>query len=289
MIDSGRLDAKRSALTEADRKRLAAIRHLALDMDGTLYLGGTLFEFTDGFLRSLRAMNIGYTFFTNNSSRSTKQYIQRLSRMGIDANPEMFYSSTHATIDYLHDELPAVKRLFVLGTPGLQQEIADAGFELSDDNPDAVVIGYDTGLTYERLTIAATWIKRGKPYIATHPDLVCPTDQQVVLPDCGSICQMLTAATDRLPDVVLGKPHVCMLAGLMHRHGLKPEQVAVLGDRLYTDVAMANNVGALSVLVLTGETRACDVERSTHRPMVVVEHAGKFAALLQSVSELSRS
>ncbi len=281
MIEGEQVNSKQSTDARVDPDRLRQVRHLALDMDGTLYLGGTLFGFTLDFLSSLREMGIGYTFFTNNSSKSTQEYIERLGKMGIEATLDMFYSSTHATIDYIRKSYPMVKRLYALGTTSFQEELVEYGFEISAAQPDMVVVGYDTELTYAKLCRAAYWIKQGKPYVATHPDLICPTDRAIVLPDCGAICKMLAAATDRNPDAILGKPNVQMLKGLLDRHDLEPSQVAMLGDRLYTDIAMANNAGALSVLVLTGETKAEDVAGSAHQPDITVDNAWKFFEILR--------
>lgn len=263
--------------------RLREIRHLALDLDGTLYLGGTVFGFTPGFLQSLKQMDIGYTFFTNNSSRSDRQYVAHLNEMGIEADLDSIYSSTHATIDYLRSDFSDVRRLFVLGTHGLNEQLEEAGYTICDTEPEVVVVGFDTDLIYNNLARAAYWIQQGKPFLATHPDLVCPTDQPLVLPDCGAICQLLEAATGRTPDAVLGKPNVAMLDGLRQRHGLTCSQIAMVGDRLYTDMAMARNAGMLGVLVLSGETKPADLEKADDRPDLVVEDAGAFGRMLSEV------
>lgn len=278
--------AKRPRIDAALRERLQQLRHLALDLDGTLYIGGTLFKFTPGFLQSLKQMGIGYTFFTNNSSRNTKQYVSHLSEMGIEAKADMIYSSTHATIEYLRGAFPDARRMFALGTPGFEQELTEAGYTISATRPDLVVIGFDTDLTYSRLARAAYWIKEGKPFIATHPDLVCPTDRPLVLPDCGAICQLLTASTGRKPDAVLGKPNVTMLNGMLRRHGLYRSQVAIVGDRMYTDMAMARDAGVMSVLVLTGETKISELKGADYSPDLVIEHAGKFGAMLREAREV---
>jgi NagD protein len=269
---------------EQQLARLSKLRHLALDLDGTLYLGGRVFEFTGPFLAKLQKLGIGRTFFTNNSSKSTKQYVEHLRKMGIEAAEQDIYSSTHATLHYLRTQQPDVKKLFVLGTPGLQEEIAENGYELTgdgDDAPDAVVVGFDTTLTYARLCRAAWWISRGKPYIATHPDRLCPTDQPTLLVDCGAMCAMLTHATGRPIDAVLGKPAAAMLQGVMHRHGVKPGEIAVVGDRLYTDMAMARNAGAMGILVLTGETTTADVDAANPKPDLVVSGVGELGMLLE--------
>jgi HAD superfamily hydrolase (TIGR01450 family) len=262
------------------KKRLEDIRHVALDMDGTIYSGGTLFASTLPFLATLRELGIGHTFLTNNSSKSANDYLARLRQIGIAATPDQLYTSTQATIEYLQRELPAVLRLFVLGTASMSRELEGAGFALTADSatdePDAVLVGFDTELTFSRLCRAAYWIKQGKPFIATHPDRVCPTDQPTVLVDCGSICAALEQAAGRGPDLVLGKPDPCMLQGILTRHGLAPRQLAMVGDRLYTDMAMAHRAGALGVLVLTGETNAEQGAKHTPAPDLVVSGLAEF-------------
>ena len=271
-------------------QQLAAIKHLALDLDGTLYLGKRLFPFTIGFLQELKAMGIGRTFFTNNSSVSTRGYVEKLRALGIDANAEDLYSSTTATLAYLRHDRPAIQKIVVLGTPALRQEFSDNGFHLCEilpasrtpDEPDGVIVGFDTTLDYPRLCQAAYWISRGKPFIATHCDAVCPTDQPTVLPDCGAICKLLTHATGREPDAVLGKPSPQMIGGVMRRHALKPHQIAVVGDRLYTDIAMAHSVGAIGILVLTGETTPQQAALASPPPDVIVENVAELSKLLQA-------
>jgi len=276
-------------------KRLSRIRHVALDMDGTIYSGGTLFEFTRPFLALLGNLGIGHTFLTNNSSRSARHYRAHLRKMGIFAREDELYTSTQATIEYLHERMPGVKRLFVLGTASMREEIAKAGFGLVENSvgghgdlrrakagePDAVVVGFDTALVYRRLCRAAYWIKRGKPFIATHPDRICPTDEPTVLVDCGSICSALEKATGRGPDKILGKPNPCMLRGILQRHGLSPQNLAMVGDRLYTDLAMAQQAGAFGVLVLTGETTAPEAERHSPPPDLVVSGLAEFGQRLR--------
>src|SRR3954469_2580056 len=171
--------------------RLNRISHVAIDLDGTIYLGKTVFPFTVPFLSLLDQLGIGYTFLTNNSSKSTRDYLSHLADLGITATPAQIYTSSQATIAHLRRAYPNSNRLFVLGTDSLQREFAEAAFYLCkedpDDEADAVVVGFDTGLVFSRLCRAAWWIRTGKPFIATHPDRVCPTEQPTVLVDCGSI------------------------------------------------------------------------------------------------------
>ncbi len=160
---------------------------MALDLDGTLYRGRTLFPCTVPFLESLARVGIGHTFLTNNSSKSTRDYLQHLASFGIPARPDQVYTSAQATLRFLARSFPHARRLFLLGTPSLAAEVAEAGFTLTEDDagdePDAVLVGFDTSLVFARLCRAAYWIERGKPFIATHPDRVCPTDEPTVLVD----------------------------------------------------------------------------------------------------------
>ncbi len=270
-------------------KRLQDVRHVALDMDGTIYSGGTLFESTRPFLTLLDRLGIGHTFLTNNSSKSTKDYLARLRKIGIPATADQLYTSTQATIEHLRQRMPAVRRLFVLGTVSMSREFEAAGFTLTadsaNDEPDAVLVGFDTELTFSALCRAAYWISKGKPYIATHPDRVCPTDQPTVLVDCGAICAALKEAAGRVPDVVLGKPDPCMLRGILHRHALLPRQLAMVGDRLYTDMAMAHRAGALGVLVLTGETTAAAAARHSPAPDLIVSGLAEFGERLRQAQQ----
>lgn len=271
-------------------RSLNDIRHLALDLDGTLYLGATLFPFTIPFLNRIRELGIGRTFFTNNSSVSSKGYVRKLNALGIDATADDLFSSTHATFAHLRAQLPKATRLFVLGTPDLRGEFAENGYAVvgengvseSDGEPDAVVVGFDSTLDYTRLCRAAWWISQGKPYFATNDDAVCPTDKPTVLVDCGSMCKMLAHATGREPDAVLGKPSPGMLAGVMRRHGLRADQIGVVGDRLYTDMAMARAAGAVGILVLSGEaTRAqADVADASSKPDLIVDNVERLGELL---------
>ena len=255
-------------------KDLSRIRHVALDMDGTIHLGNTLFPYTHAFLQQLRDLGITYSFLTNNPSRSINDYLLKLHKMGIEATKEEIYNTTVATIDYLKTHLPGVRRLFLLGTPSMISQFEEAGFESTADSPadrpDAVVAAFDMALPHARLCRAAWRISQGLPYVATNPDRVCPTNEQTVLVDCGSICQCLEHATGRRPDITLGKPDPNMLLGILHQRHLQPDQIAMVGDRIYTDIEMARRAGALGVLVLSGETTLEVAEAAPHRPDLIL-------------------
>ena len=199
-------------------RHLCDVRHIFLDMDGTIYHGGRLYPTTLPFLRFLAEREIGHTFLSNNSSCSTKQYGEKLHAMGIDASPEEFYISTDYTIDFLKRNHPEIRRIFLLGMACIRPAFEAAGFQLDESAPEAVIVAFDRELVYERLCRAAWFLKQGIPGFATHPDPFCPTDQPTWLPDCGALTACLETATGvRLK--VLGKPDPGMLrAAAARRH-----------------------------------------------------------------------
>ena len=276
-------------MTPELKQRLAGIRHVALDMDGTIYMGNSLFPFTIPFLRRLREMGITYSFLTNNPSKSLDDYLLKLHKMGIEATEEEMYTTTVATIDYLKAHYPSARRLFLLGTPSMISQFEKAGYistaDSADDVPDVVIAAFDMSLVYSRLCRAAWWIAQGLPYIATNPDRVCPTNERTVLVDCGSICRCLEHATGRRPDITLGKPDPNMLIGIEQQKQLQPEQIAMVGDRIYTDIEMARNAHAFGVLVLSGETTLEVAQAAPHQPDLIVENIGELGGLLALARE----
>ena len=271
------------------KARLSGIRHVALDMDGTIYMGMSLFDYTIPFLNSLKEMGITYSFLTNNPSTSIPDYLKKLSGMGIEATEEEMYTTALATIDYIKTNYPAARRLFLLGTPSMISEFEKAGFESvadsAEERPDVLVVAFDKTLEYSRLCRASYWAQQGLPYIATNPDRVCPTDQPTVLVDCGSICKCIEHATGRQPDIVLGKPDPNMLTGVQSRYGVKPEEVAMVGDRIYTDIEMAHNAGAFGVLVLSGETTLQIADEAPRQPDLIADSIEVLGELLRASRE----
>ena len=272
-------------MTTELKKKLLAIRHVALDMDGTIYLSNSIFPFTLDFLAKLDRLGISYSFLTNNPTRSLEDYMSKLERMGIHCTREQMYSTVPATIDYIKTHYPSARKLFMLGTPSMISQFEEAGFvsaaDSADDVPDLLVVAFDTTLEYSRLCRAAWWASKGLPYIATNPDKVCPTDMPTVLVDCGSLCKCIEMATGRCPDVTIGKPDPAMLAGIENRYGLAPSQIAMVGDRIYTDVEMAYNAGAFGVLVLSGETTLEMAKTWPHAPSLICRDIEELGCLLE--------
>lgn len=276
-------------MNSADIKEtLRGIRHVALDMDGTIYLGSTLFPFTLPFLEKLDRLGIGYSFLTNNPTKSLDDYVAKLHKLGVPCRTDQMYSTTTATIDYIKKHYPQARRLFLLGTPSMISQFCDAGFisceDDPDDRPDVVVAAFDMTLQYDRLCRCAWWVsKKEIPYIATNPDWVCPTDQQTILVDCGSICKCLEGATGRKPDIVIGKPNPDILCGVLDKLGVKPSEAAMVGDRIYTDVKTGLNAGACGVLVLSGETTLETAMNAPEdeKPILICKDIEEFGNLLE--------
>ncbi len=259
------------------REILSPIGLYLFDMDGTLYLGDRLYDFTIELLDALKSKGKKYLFMTNNSSKSVEDYIKKLEKLGISAEREDFITSSQATAYYLHTNHEG-QTLYVCGTESLKQELRREGFTVTE-NPDEVqciVMGFDTELTFQKLHDVSYLLltRPALPYIATNPDLVCPTEFGSV-PDCGSVCGMIYNATGKRP-VVIGKPSALMPQLAMERWGYTKEQTCVVGDRIYTDVKSGLNAGITGVLVMSGETTQQILDESEDKPHLVLSDAGEI-------------
>jgi HAD superfamily hydrolase (TIGR01450 family) len=260
---------------------LARLKALLLDLDGTLYLGDRLFPWTPDFLAVLRRRGLKRIFMTNNSSRNAVTYAEKLRRLGVEATPDEIITSGQSAMLYLRDH-PELKRLFVLGTDALADEVRQGGREVVQDNADAVLVGYATNLTFAALSAAAIELQHGARFLATHPDRVCP-DPRGFLPDCGAMCACLTTATGRTPEEVFGKPSPWMLRLALERAGVAPHEMALVGDRLYTDIRMAVESGMPAILVLSGETSRCDLAASPVQPDFIFDDVGALGRALAAI------
>ena len=254
-------------------------RLFLLDMDGTIYLDQSLFPGTLPFLNAVRAAGGRYLFLTNNSSRSVDAYIAKLDRMGICAIREDFLTSVDALIADLARR-PSYRKCYAFGTRTFRQQLTEAGIPVTDhleDDIDCLLIGFDTELAFQKLEDACILLNRGVDFIATNPDWVCPTWYGSV-PDCGSVCEMLSRATGRRPRVI-GKPQPAMVRLALERTGFPAEAAVMVGDRLYTDVASGANAGVETAFVLSGEGTMDDLETSEVKPTWVFDD---IAALHQA-------
>ena len=247
------------------------IQLFLFDMDGTLYLGDRLFDFSKELLKKIRKSGADYLFMTNNSSKSVSAYIEKLHRLGIKAVKEDFITSSQATAYYLKKHHPHAK-LYVCGTQSLKDELKENGFTVTENlcEVDAIVMGFDTELTFKKLEdVCKLLLSRDLPYIATNPDYVCPTEYGSV-PDCGSVCDMIYNATQKRP-IVIGKPEALMPKLAMEMKGVSKERTAVVGDRIYTDIKSGISAGCVSILVMSGETTEEILEASHDKPDLVIE------------------
>lgn len=257
---------------------LKTLRCFLLDMDGTFYLGSRILPGSLDFLRYLQETERDYLFLTNNSSRSAGYYAEKLSRMGLPSKPSDILTSGEATALYLQAERPAA-RIYLLGTADLEAEFRRYGFTLTDNQPDYVVLGFDMTLTYEKLVTACDLIRSGAPFIATHPDLNCPTETGYI-PDCGAMIALVTASTGVVPKII-GKPNREIIDALFAKKANAPEEMAMVGDRLYTDIATGKNAGITTILVLSGETKESDLPAATIRPDYVYAGLGELKAAME--------
>lgn len=264
-------------MTNRDLKNISLF---LFDMDGTLYLGEQLFEFTPTLLERIRSSGKRYLFITNNSSRSVDAYVEKLARLGIRAKAEDFLTSSQATVYYLKKHHPTAT-LYVCGTESLKQELRREGFAVTEDLAavDCVVMGFDTELTFRKLEdVCRLLSERELPYIATNPDLVCPTEFGSV-PDCGSVCTMIYNATGKRPTVI-GKPEPLMIQLAMEKCSTTADKTAVIGDRIYTDIKSGINAGVVTVLVMSGETTPEILHASPDKPDLVMKDASELLSFL---------
>ena len=261
---------------------LADIRLFLLDMDGTVYLGNRLLPGSLGFLQYLADTRRDHLFLTNNSSRNANYYAEKLTRLGWPAKPEEVLTSGEATALYLGGLRPAA-RIYLLGTPDLEQEFIEHGFVLTAEKPDYVVLGFDMTLTYDKLVRACDLIRAGVPFIATHPDFNCPTETGYI-PDCGAMIALITASTGVHPQVI-GKPNREIIDAMFRKKPVSRAQVAMVGDRLYTDIVMGHNAGVTSILVLSGEAKRADIESAPVIPDYVLSGLAELHAALRQADE----
>ncbi len=269
-------------------ERLAQIKYFLTDMDGTIWLGERLIDGAADFISLIREQGKECIFFSNNSSKNRSFYRDKLSRLGIAASLEDILTSTEVLIYYLNKIKPGAS-LFPLGTGYFLQELSKAGFNLEFDygRPvDFVVVGFDQTLNYAKLAAACRFIRKGVPYLASHPDLTCPIEGGEFIPDCGAITALLQAATGQPPHVVAGKPNPLTVEALTQRKKAGKDTLAVVGDRLYTDIALGHNCGLTSILVLSGETTAQELKQSRLKPDYVFPSVKELALKMRKYAEL---
>lgn len=267
---------------------ISGINLFALDMDGTVYLGDRWIDGAQRFLEAIENTGRDYVFLTNNSSRDPETYVKKLHRMGLDAGPEKIITSGDATIHLLNSKYPG-KKVYLLGNDLLKKQFASAGVilvneeiegiyrekgnirdEIDNGCVEMVVTAFDTTLDYLKMSVVCDLVRAGLPYITTHPDYNCPTETGFI-PDSGAIAAFIEASSGRRPEVTVGKPYSGIVDYMLHRTGYKREETAMVGDRLYTDVAAGVNNGLKGILVLSGEATMKDVAESDVKPDLIFD------------------
>ncbi len=265
-------------VNEDDGHILDSIRCFALDMDGTIYLGEKWIDGAQDFLQKIIDSGREYVFLTNNSSKNAAVYVEKLHRMGLETDESRIVTSGQATIYYLQKHFQG-KKVFLLGNPLLQREFEQAGILLEDEHPDVVVTAFDTSLDYRKMCKVCDHVRSGLPYLATHPDYNCPTETGFI-PDAGAIHAFIHASAFRYPDRIIGKPNGDIIEYLTIRVSQKREQIAMVGDRLYTDIAAGRNNGLKSILVLSGEATLHDALVSEVKPHLIFDSVKEMIPFL---------
>ena len=266
-------------LMDIFRKDASFLRYKKLwlfDMDGTIYEENKLFEGALKLLNKIKKNGGEYVFITNNSSKSIDDYINKVRNLGITADKDNFFTSSQATILYLKDKYPFAK-VYCQGTKSFIKELMASSINVTEemeDDVDIVLVGFDTELTSEKLRKTCQLLKKDTPFIATNCDLRCPVAFGFI-PDCGSICQMITNATDKKP-VFIGKPESTMVEYVMKKFSCSKEETVVIGDRLYTDIATGINAGVTSVCVLTGEATVADIIKGNIKPTLAFKSVNEI-------------
>jgi len=261
---------------------LRQVRCFLLDMDGTFYLGERLLEGALEFIDVLHQRGCEYLFLTNNSSKDSGQYVEKITRLGLPVSRDKILTSGEATAMHVQSLKPGA-RVYVVGTSALENEFGERGFELTDEVPDFIVLGFDTTLTYAKLWKLCDLVRAGVPYLATHPDYNCPTETGF-MPDIGAMISFVKASTGREPDLIVGKPNRLFVEKAAERTGIPVSAMCMIGDRLYTDIALGATAGIPTILVLSGETQADEVAESPHQPSYVFENLGAVADHLRKMN-----
>ena len=259
---------------EVIEESLEGIESVFLDLDGTIYLGDDLIEGALDFLGRLERKGVRRFFLSNNSSKSVGQYLDKLGGLGIEASEDEVLLSTHDLLSWLSKE--GVRRTYLVGTRGMREMLEEKGFETNSSNPEYVVLGYDTEVSYEKLATASVHLHRGVPMVSSHPDIVCPSPDGG-LPDTGAYMALFEATTGARPVHVCGKPNKGMILHKIEEMGMSPSNCAMIGDRLYTDMEMAFRAKVHGILVLSGEATREDVVESGLSPSLVVDSVSVLA------------
>jgi len=256
-------------------KKINNKRRFIFDLDGTVYIGNTLIDGIDELISTIQKTGSTLDFLSNNSSKNKFEYVQKLKSFGIYIDENQVILSTDASVKYLTQN--QYKKGFIIGTKTMKKYLTDNGITHSDNNPEFVLLGYDTEIDYDKIHKASLLINSGLPYFATHNDKFCPT-MSGPIPDAGSFIEMFKVATGREP-IVFGKPEKYMIDYLTEG-SIDIADIVFIGDRLHTDFEMAKLIGMDFICVLTGETKREDIENEAIWPSLILESAAEISNFL---------
>ena len=255
------------------------IRGYLLDLDGTVYRGERAVPGAAEAIAELRARGRRVVFLSNKPLYSRRDYAEKLTRLGIPTAEDEVVNSSLVLARYLAREAPGA-RVFAIGELPLLVELCRAGLELCEDpgKIEYVIAAFDRTFDYRKLNIAFQALVRGARFIATNPDRTCPVEGGEI-PDAAGMIAALEATSGREVELILGKPSRYMVRTALDIVGLPPEECAMVGDRLETDIRMAVENGLLAVLTLTGVSSREDVRDSAWKPHHVIESIAELPAL----------
>jgi HAD superfamily hydrolase (TIGR01450 family) len=264
-----------------ENKELLKKKLFIFDQDGTIYIDFEPLPFAKEIIEHIVKRGNHFAFLTNNSSKSTFHYKQELSKiLDRDLSMDNVFTSTLATVDYLKSN--NLTRVFPIGTPEFEEELASHGIQFTDSDPQIVVVGFDLTLTYDKIKKACIFVQNGIDYIATHPDKTCPTNNGYI-PDTGSFIALIESATGIKPKKVLGKPNPEIIFSLLKKFNMSSHDAIIFGDRLYTDMQMGKNAKITTALMLTGETKLEDIGVNGNEPDFIFKDFRETLKLLREI------
>lgn len=243
-------------------------KYFLFDIDGTLSVDDTLYDGSKELIEYIEKINGRAFYITNNSVKSRKDYIDKFARWGIKTDEDQFMTASYAMCCYLVEHY-ADKKLFVIGTPSFVEELRSCNLSVTEEDTvdiDCVVVGFDRTLHYQKVEKACALLTRENvDFVATNPDLCCPTSFGFV-PDCGAICNFICSSVKKVPYYV-GKPNKEIVEMCLKQVNAGKEEILVVGDRLYTDIACGINAGVDTAVVFTGEAKEQDLADTEYKPI----------------------
>ncbi len=271
-------------LTKEKKEILRQVKCFILDLDGTFYLGNKIIDGSLEFLEYIKSLGKSFYFFTNNSSRNASYYRKKLDKMGCSITEKNILTANQVIIKYLKKKNNI--KIYLVGNKYLRDDFVNAKLRMVDEDPDIVVVGFDTSLDYQKVAAACHFIRNGANFYAVNPDFNCPIENGF-LPDCGSICALITASTGKKP-IVFGKPSFYAVNFMKEHTGFKGQDIVFIGDRLYTDIALGKDSDINTILVLSGETKKEEIAHSLIKPDMVFKSLKEIIPAIAGINDIEK-